>query len=311
MSNEQFGRYANLIVANQQTGLDLSQLHFKFRTTNNDADAPNTIEVRVYNLSDRTSHQTIEEFDTVTLDVGYENNHAIIFRGTIKQFRRGKENNVDSYLDILAADNDLGYNFGVINQTFGAGTTSQQEAKAYADAMDATLDQSADEFLSATGGVILNPRGKVAFGLARSYMRDLATTFNARWSIQNGILYLIPLSGYLSGEAVKINSLTGMIGIPEATSNGISVRTLLNPQIRIGGAIEINNKDITQTEIRDRFFPGYRTATFVANTSNDGLYRVLVAEYAGDTRDQTWYTEIIGLAIDPSASPNQSVQPFG
>ncbi|HET9284271.1 MAG TPA: hypothetical protein VFR24_20150 [Candidatus Angelobacter sp.] len=302
--NEQFGRYASLILEKDTQGLDVSQLRFKFQTTNNDLETPNTAVIRVYNCKERD----LKEFDTVTLDVGYENNHAVIFRGSIKQVRLGKETNVDSFVEIMAADNDIGYNFGTVNMTLAAGITPQQELKAYADAMGVTVDPDSEQYL-ATGGILPNPRGKVAFGLARSYMRDLAYTHNLRWTVENGVLYLIPVTGYLAGEAVKINSLTGMVGIPEATDNGINVRVLLNPKIKIGRAIQLNNKDITQTQIRDAFFPGYRTQTRVANVSNDGIYRVLVAEHTGDTRGGEWYTDIICLNIDISAPSQSAVAP--
>lgn len=304
-----FNRYANLTVFKGGSGLDLSQMKFSFRTSNNDADTPTTARIRVYNLSDRTSLQSMKEFDSVTIDVGYQDNHAIIFKGTIRQLHRGKETDVDRFLDILAGDNDLGYNFGIINRTFPPNTTPQQELKAYADEMELTVDDSANQFLSQTGGIVPNPRGKVAYGLARTYARELATTYNARWFANNGVLYLVPIKGYLPGEAVVINSMTGMVGIPEATESGIIVKTLLNPLIKIGGRIQLNNRDITQTEIRDRYFPGYTSQTFVANTSSDGTYRVMVCEHEGDTRDDTWYTEITALAIDQSASIFNSVVP--
>lgn len=313
--SKQFGRFVNLVLASGGNGLDLSKMRIRFTIGQNDADAPNTAEIRVYNLSDQTTKQAMKEFDSVVLDAGYEENHAIIFKGTIKQFRRGKESNVDSFLDILAADNDLGYNFGVINQTFAPNVTPREIIDACAKAMGCTVDPNVDkviEGVQATGGVMLNPRGKVAFGLARSYMRDIAVTFNARFSIQNGQVTLIPLTGYLPGEAVKINSLTGMIGIPEATSDGIQVRVLLNPQIKVGGSIQLNNRDITQAQINDRFFPGYKSQTFIASTvEGDGFYRVLVAEHKGDTRDTPWYTDLVCLNLDPSADPNKAVLPYG
>jgi hypothetical protein len=313
--SKQFGRFVNLVLANGGTGLDLSKMRIRFMVSQNDADAPNTAEIRVYNLSNKTVKQAMKEYDSVVLDAGYEDNHAIIFRGTIKQFRRGKESNVDSFLDILAADNDIGYNFGMLNQTFAPGVTPREIIDACAKAMGCDVDPNVDKVidgLQSTGGVILNPRGKVAFGLARVYMRNLATTLNSRWSIQNGQVTLIPLSGYLPGEAVKINSLTGMVGIPEATSEGIQVRVFINPQIRVGGAIQLNNGDITQSQIRDRFFPGYKSQTFIASTAEgDGFYRVLVAEHKGDTRDLNWYTDLVCLNLDPSADSNNAVLPFG
>jgi hypothetical protein len=307
----QFGRYASVTLAKGNQGLDLSQMRFTFRTTNNDADAPNTCRVRVYNLSDKTLNESLTQYDRLILDVGYQNNHAQIFDGTVRQFRYGNETNVDSFLEIMAADNDIGYNSAVINRSFPPGTTPEQELRAYADSLGVIIDPSAIDYINATGGVMINPRGKVCFGLTRSYARDFANTFNARWSIQNGVMYLIPLTGYLRGDITKVNSLTGMVGIPEATETGILVKILINPLIKIGNSIQINNRDITRAEIRDQFFPGYQDITYVANTSRDGIYRVLVAEHSGDTRGDEWFSSLTCLNLDQSAPPNKAVEPAG
>lgn len=314
----QFGRSISLIVASttitpsasSNQGIDLSQLHIKFEVSGADTETPNTAVIRVYNLSDDTSKSIITEYNQVTLQAGYANgNFGIIFKGTIKQFRRGRERNVDNYLDILAADGDLGYNFGVINTTFPPSTSPQQQLAAYASAMGLSVDPNANQFL--TGGVVLNPRSKTAFGLARIYMRDLMETHQCRWSIQNGAVVIVPLTGYLPGQAVQVNSSTGMIGVPEATDDGVHVTTLLNPLVRIGGRVQINNKDISQTTIKEQFFPSFTSpATLIANTNNDGFYRILLVEHKGDTRSTEWYTSMVCLNLDPSAVPVGSVLPF-
>src|ERR1700751_5266995 len=129
MANQsnQFGRKGTLIVSEGELGLDLSEMRFKFKTTNSDAEHPNTLYVRVYNLSKQTVARIGTEFNTVTLQAGYENgNFGIIFQGTIKQTETGKERNVDSYLDIWAADGDLWYNNEFINLSLAAGQTPQQ-----------------------------------------------------------------------------------------------------------------------------------------------------------------------------------------
>jgi hypothetical protein len=48
------------------------------------------------------------------------------------------------------------------------------------------------------------------------------------------------------GDSVEINSATGMIGIPTQEEWGISVRTLLNPRIRIGALVRPNSSDVVQ-----------------------------------------------------------------
>lgn len=299
-----------MILANGSQAIDLSNLRFRFEISASDVETPNTARIRVYNLSrDLTTYAT--EFSQVVLSAGYGNNPGQIFKGTVKQFRKGRESNVDSFLDIFAADGDLGYNFGIVNTTVPAGSTEAQRLQKYAAALGYPLDPNAPSYLSSTGGIL--PRGKVLFGLARNYMRDLAETNNVRWSIQNGVVTLIPLAGYLPGDIVVINSATGMVGVPEATDQGILVQTLLNPKIGVGRRVQINNKDITSTLIKQQFFPGYSDLNLPATVDSvgDGIYRVIVIEHEGDTRDVSWYTRLTCLLIDPSAAPDAAVAPYG
>ena len=303
----QFLRYGQLVVSKGGQGLDLSNLRFRFEVKASDVETPNTMIVRVYNLASETVNSIIQEYDTVTLTAGYVNgNKANIFQGDIKQFYEGRERNVDSFLEIRAGDGDQAYNFSIINQTFPAGTTDQQSLSAIASSMGLPIAQAANGFIS-TGGVL--SRGKTLFGMARIHMGDLAKKNDCRWSIQNGVVTLVPNTGYLPGTAVEINSATGMIGTPEQTDNGIVVRCLLNPLIRIGQAVKINNREINQTTIKSQFFPSYTSQYYPATVANDGMYRVLVAEHSGDTRGHgdDWYTELTCLDIDPSSATTQSV----
>lgn len=290
--------------------LDLSQMRFRFEVRAADVETPNTCYVRVYNLKDETVNVAIKEYTRVVVQAGYEDgNFGVIFDGTIKQFKKGKESNTDTFLEIMAADGDLGYNFGVVNKTLAAGSSPQDRAQALADAMGAGLDKNANQYLQSTGGIL--PRGKVLFGLAREFMRDLTVSTASRWSIQNGTVTIIPLTGYLPGDVVKLTARTGLIGIPEATDGGIQVTTLLNPLLTVGNRVQIDNKSINQTTIKEQGFPQYNALSFPASTDRDGFYRVLVVEHSGDTRGQEWYSHLVCLAVDPSAAPDDSVKAFG
>ena len=112
----QFGRKCILVLYTGAAGLDLSQFRIKFSVQAADIESPNNAWIRVYNLSSDTMHQvaTQGEYTSVSLSAGYEEgNFGVIFQGTIKQYRIGKENTTDSYLDIFAADSDVEF-----NQTF-------------------------------------------------------------------------------------------------------------------------------------------------------------------------------------------------
>ena len=314
VQNQQWLRKANLIVSNKDIGLDLSEMHFTFKTSNEDEQSPSNAVIRVYNLQNDTSENIEKEYNHVTLQAGYAGSYGIIFDGSIRQIGRGKENATDKYLDILAADGDPCYTLGVCNQTFAAGSTPKMTHEAVIAAMNAINTNALNRVKAGnapeyTGGIM--PRGKVLYGMAYDVERKLANSQLMSWSIQNGKVQMIKLDGYLPGQAVKLTSKTGMIGIPEQTEDGIRVRCLLNPKIVIGGQVQIDNKSInqiTKNAVANTFFNKYQGVQLLADTSNDGFYRVYVAEHSGDTRGQDWYTDIICLAIDPSS---KTVLDFG
>jgi hypothetical protein len=298
------------VVASQTVSKDLSQLHFTFSVRASDQESPNTAIIRVYNLKASTTAEIIREFTTVIVQAGYQGQLATVFQGTIKQFKYGREKNVDNFLEIHAADGDELYNFGVVNMTLKAGTTYADRFNAICTALGAPKDPNAVGYLQATGGILA--RGKVLFGLARSYLRDMAKSSGSRWSIQNGQLTFIPLTGYLPGDVVVINSDTGMIGVPEATDQGVEVRVLMNPLIIVGQRVQINSADIVRTTILEQGYPNYTSLSYIASIPpGNGIYRVLVAEHDGDTRANEWYTRVTCVSIDPSAQQESAVLAYG
>jgi hypothetical protein len=86
----------------------------------------------------------------------------------------------------------------------------------------------------------------------------------------------------------------------------------LNPFVRIGTRLQIDNAAINQTTVKEQQrYPDFHTITLPATVTNDGFYRTLVAEHMGDNRGPEWWTDITCLAIDTSAAPDQSVQAYG
>lgn len=286
-----------------QQGLDLSDMHFAFQLQQMDTQSPNSAVIRVWNLSDATVRKIKGEFSRVVLQAGYEQGaFGVIFKGDLKQFRTGCENATDTYLDLLCADGDVS-NFATTNVTWAAGTKLRDVVGKVTADMGLEIGYLPD--LEGTNPAMI--RGKVGFGMSRDFLTKAANTIGATWSIQGGKVNVIPLTGYLPGEAVVINALTGMIGIPEQTDQGISVRCLLNPRLRVGGLVELNNKDINQLIQQKQSLPipfnqwtGIQYASKVVEAA-DGLYRLYVCEHSGDTRGNPWYSDLICVAVDRSS----------
>lgn len=309
MSQRQYLRKASLLMVTGDQAIDLSDFHFRFHVSQEDVGTPTNALIRVWNLRPETMKRVRGEGSRVVIQAGYEGGaFGIVFDGTVKQFGIGKENATDVFLDIKAADGDLGFTTGLISRTFAAGTSPREMMDAAALSMGLKLvDFPNNTFVGDLA------RGRVLFGMARAAAQGIADTVLSTWSFTGGQLQVIPLSKYKAGEAVVINSMTGMIGIPEQTDQGVKVRCLLNPRIGVGARIRLNNKDITQQDVKS-VIP-FNVRVGILNLAPlaegaDGEYRVLVHDITGDTRGQEWYSDLVGLAIRPS-SPNQPVAPYG
>jgi len=302
MSEFQYLRKAQLLVANEEETLDLSNLRIQFSIKAADVESPTNAWFRVYNLSEATIARIRKEYSRVILEAGYGDNSGVIFDGTIKQFRIGREpSSGTTFFDLLAADGDIAYNNAVCSRTLAAGSTIKERVDAAIAPMRQYGVQGQQVFLPETGGVL--PRGKVLFGMSRAFLRNEAQTWGASWSIQNGIVQIIPKEGYLPTQVVVLNGQTGLIGRPEQTVDGIRARCLINPKIKVGGRVQIDNDAINQTLRQDPNsapvpYNQWAGLQLLANIAADGIYRVYVIEYDGDTRGQEWYADLTLLAID-------------
>ncbi|MDI2595029.1 hypothetical protein POF45_26930 [Pseudomonas sp. 681] len=307
MSVPQYLRQISLKVGDATDALDLSDMRIRFAVRRGDIATPNTADIRVYNLSDDTVKKIQKEFERVVLQAGYPGNYGTIFDGTIKQVRRGRESQTDTYIDITAADGDSAYNFGVMNVTLAGGSTAQ-------DHLDQVLKSLASRGITMGESPELSPsklpRGKVFYGMTRDFLDILGKTQDVSWSIQDRKLTLIPNNAYLPGDAVVVTSATGMIGLPEQNQNGINVRTLLNPGIRVGKRLKLDNTSIQKLRLNPAPLgqASVDLSLIQIRTDSDGFYKVLVANHYGDNRGNDWYTDTICISIDAAVTNGSMIK---
>ncbi|WMW66667.1 phage protein [Nitratidesulfovibrio liaohensis] len=291
--NAQWLRACSLTVGKGSAGLELGALRVVFATRKGDVETPNSAEIRVYNLSAGTANRIRREFTRVVLQAGYQDNIGTIFDGTIRQVRTGRENGTDTWLEIIAADGDAAYNFATVNTTLAAGS---KPADRVAVAQAAMAEKGAGAgYTPELGGQAL-PRGKVMYGMARQHMRNEAETTDTTWSIQDGKVQMLPRAGYLPGAAVVLTHETGLVGTPEQTQDGIRVRSLLNPRLRIGGRIKLDNASVlrAKTDLK-------ASALLPPSLDHDGIYRILTVDFRGDTRGNDWYADMVCIGIDDTS----------
>lgn len=300
-TTQQYLRACSLLVSNKAgAGLDLSALRIKFQVKMTGTATPNTADIRVYNLEENQAYQIQKEFTKVVLQGGYQSNFGVVFQGNIKQVLVGRESATDTYIDIIAGDGDLSYNFAIVNRTLSKGSLPTDQINTAAAAMSAT---GGTTLLSPTNLTLTQlPRAKVMYGSAAKYMKQVGKNTKHSWSIQNGQVQFVPVNGYLPGEAVVLTSKTGMIGTPQQTVIGVNIKCLMNPLIKVGGRVQINNKSIAGYKI-NLDVPG-SPANIPAPLRADGMYYVWTVGHSGDTRaNDPWSTDLICIATSISSNP--------
>jgi hypothetical protein len=293
--DRQWLRKCSLILADASgEGVDLSELRLTFKVVKGELQTPNTAVIKVYNPTPETTEKAQKEFSRVLLQAGYESNFGLIFSGSVIQFRSWGENNTDRVFEIWASDGDAAYNYSVVNESLPAGggvkelimaaARSMKEKGVSGESLQDALPDLAENFL---------PRGQALYGPSKKILRRAAGDAGFAWSIQDGELRIVENAGYLPGEAVELNAATGLLGGPEQTNEGIRVKCLLNPRLRIGGRVKLNNGEINMA--RQDVFMGDLA---LPGLDRDGLYRVLKMELAGDTRGADWSMNLNCVGLD-------------
>lgn len=304
-SVRQWKRKVQVVIGKAGAGLMVENLRVQFEVAKTIEAAPNVATIRIFNLHPDNEAKIKNEFDEVLLNAGYEGAMRMVFRGNIKHVYRYREGN-DYITEIEAGDGDKDFRKAVMNETLSAGTTTKQ-----------LVDRAVGTFRgvggTTKGHVQVNDRGrlrgKVVSGNTRDVLHDVARESGANWSIQDGQLVIINANDVMPGEAVVIRADTGMLGAPEINDKGVAVKCLMNPIIRVNGAIKLDNNGIkakrmkaqalaSKREKRETGGPLGRENEPLVRLDPDGIYKVLKLTHKGDNRGQDWVSEVECIGLD-------------
>ncbi|WP_392440061.1 hypothetical protein AABD61_04210 [Edwardsiella piscicida] len=335
MSQNWMRHFELQLVDENGQGIELSDFKVTFTIDwFNISSASRVATFKIYNLSAGTVNRiTGEEFSKVRLIAGYDGiapevlasdvgkarevdaasigqsdgrNYGLIFSGEIRYSVTGKDNPVDSYVLIQAADTDLAFATSITSQTLAAGYTVADVNRALMKDFEA---KGATEGLTPEMPATVFPRGRVLFGMTRHLMDNVAGQCGATWQFVDGQRQMVAKNEYVH-DAIVLNSATGLIGMPQQTiGNGVNVRCLINPNIRVNGLIQLDQASVYRTalsnndiamaggRITDENVDGnitIRGATAQpASIATDGVYIVRGIMYTGDTRGQAWYMDMM------------------
>ncbi|WP_066922816.1 hypothetical protein [Methylobacterium sp. CCH5-D2] len=281
--------------------LDLSEFRVRFRIRDPFVQSPRAAVIRISNLSEATVQALPKRSGRVSLELGYEGLYGLIFTGDVRSRNSGRESPTDTYVDLFAEDGLKAYQQATIKGALPANSTGKDLYDLVVKAMKqyGISPGYAPPILAQTK----DPRAQVHFGMARDTMRRLAQSLGCTWCIRDGRLNVVPAGGTLPGDAVVLNSDTGMIGRPTQTDNGIIGRSLLNPRIQAHGRVHIDEKSIDRAAFDLSVSGEVRNIEPNLGTiAADGIYKVLAVDHVGDTRGNEFYSEFVCNALGASTT---------
>ena len=311
-------------------GLELSELRVDFNVKRITKTTPDILWARVYNMDPKTMAKVIN-FTRVQLKAGYKfAGYGLIFDGQVVQYRRGKENATDTYLEIHAGDADKEINTGVFSGQYAVGTEDLQIIKDCVRQMGLEIGEIGDGI-----GTQKTQRDSTYAEAGKDRLQAILAKYDASFFVENGKAIILKNGATRKGAVVVLTPKTGLVGLPELTPQGVQVKCLLNPNIRPGSIIELSSDVIsgvpftpgsavktnsggstqgTQGTQGGADFPTPTgglvkpTATWgqqleTAFTSPVGRYKVILLEFSGDTRGNPWYCDMVCVALDANDAP--------
>ena len=299
-----YGRRYRVIVSNANgVALDVSELRCTFKIQKTILQQPNFSEIVIYNLSAETENAIIQEGNRIVIEAGYEGEqYGLIFDGDIIQTVRDKEDSVTYRLSLYAIDGDRFYNQGFVGFSMLKGQTARS-------AIENVVSKASipSELGSISDGLSNSEltRGKVVFGLAKDYLRQLAQSHNATFYIEDGKVNIVRATDLPEGEILDLSPTSGLIGVPSQSEYGVSFKCMMNPRIKINSLVHIDNSLIREQT--------YQPGQVIRNLDNDGIYRVTSVTYNGDTRGDNWECEVETVSqagLMPSMMSTAAANPY-
>jgi hypothetical protein len=306
-NNRQWLRQAQVVFGTNGSGLLVSKLRIQFEIIKTIDPAPNTAQIKIFNLAPNNEQSVLTEYEQVMINAGYQGTQRLIFEGNIKHAFHFREK-ADLITQIEAADGDKDYRNAVMNLTLAAGTTP-------ADLVTKAVASMTGGTTLGYNGITGTPRirGKVISGMTRDVLSRLGRETGSNWSIQDGQLQIVAADAVLPNQAIVVNAATGMLKAPEINDRGIRVTCLLNPQIRINGVLQLDNNDI-MLKLRKQRTLSKNTRkqtqpTTTVKLNADGLYKVIRVDHRGDTHSSQWETESYCIGLNQSITATTQPAP--
>ena len=276
-------------IVNPADHVSPHEMRIAFNVSKTISGSANTFEVSVWNLNADHRNSIGKELDELQLECGYEppeggGNLSVIAKGFIRDVQHRREGS-DIITTVSSGDGDKAHRKATISKTYPAGTPVTEVVEGIYERMsEFSVDRG--EWLFPDDIRTTRRPYSMCGGCVRE-LNNLGRGNGFYWSIQNGVLEVIPSDGHLPGDVV-ITPDSGLVGTPTITDNGVKVSCLLNPAIRPNRVVQIRS-DVLEMN------------------AQDGRYRVSELGFSGDNSRGDFIATVHGESISDDGRVDEGV----
>jgi hypothetical protein len=265
---------ATSFVEKLENGLEIDNLRVVFEVERSLGKDPNTCDVRIYNLAERTRAVFRQLPLTVKLDVGYDKIERNLALGSVR-FADSTFTRNQWETKLLLKDGGRAFAHARAAKSYKDGTPLRRVLTDLAATMGLTLPKALAEDRRLDDRL---PYGEVLDGWSRDEMTRLMAPLGYTWSIQNGQLQALADEQVRPDATRTIGEVDGqveggLIGTPEygapnkkTGQRTLSFQCLLYPELIPGCVVQMESRSVK------------------------GRHKLVKVRHEGDTHGRPWYT---------------------
>lgn len=243
----------------------VSDLAMAFQVKKTLKKEPNTAEIAIYNLSDENRKKLTESTKyPLRIEAGYIGGISQIYLGEVRSAFTTIEG-PDYVTRMSSGDGEKAHRVR-LSVPIGPKTNASVALRAIAKTLGVGAGNSESMAAAlAKRGIVLYPRGTVLSGNAAQNLTDFCRSAGLEWSIQDGALQILDKGAALDSRPIVLAPDSGLIGSPSSDADGkITAKCFMIPGLRPGMRVQMDSLQVK------------------------GLFRIVQAEYAGETHGSEW-----------------------
>lgn len=252
-------------------------------------------EFNIWNPTETASLKMIEDGSKVYFSAGYKDGkYGQIFGGSVFQVFQTRENVTDFVLTLVCVDGE---------RLYAGNLSSFQLHKGYTDTtkINAILARSKYPLQKGTVSPNINKgghfRGTTVCSVPITPLRETLKNSNATLFSNYEVVEMFHWVDKSTDDPILIDPSSGLVGLPQQTEHGVNFRTLLRPDIVLK-----NPPNWVQLDTHVKQMKGQvGNKNLVPLMDPDGYYQIGGLRHSGDSRGDTWYTDVVGYSMTGKA----------